>query len=141
MEHQVHLYRSRRSSHGTEGFLVAGNFTCFTLELPWKNNKPNISCIPKGEYEVVIRISPRRGKTYHVTQVEGRSYILIHSGNFAGDESKGLKTHVKGCILLGKYHGSLENQRAVLQSRLTIGAFMNFLDYHPFHLTIHDNMV
>ena len=28
-----------------------------TLELPWKNNKSNVSCIPKGSYKVVKRWS------------------------------------------------------------------------------------
>ena len=141
MDYPVHLYRSRRSDQGTEGFLIAGEFTCFTLELPWKDNTPNISCIPKGEYEVGIRTSPRYGKIYHVREVENRSWILIHSGNFAGDESKGYKTHVKGCILLGKYHGILENQRAVLCSRPTIRSFMDHLDLQSFHLIIHDNIL
>ena len=38
---------------GTNGTLTLnGHFVCFTLELPWKENKRNISCIPEGKYEL-----------------------------------------------------------------------------------------
>lgn len=137
-EPNVHIFRSKPTIYGTEGFLYTANFSCYTLELPWKDNQPNISCIPKGEYEVVVRNSPRFGKVYHVTEVKNRQHILIHAGNLAGDESKGLKTHVKGCILLGKYRGILEKQRAVLCSRPTVRAFMNALANNPFKLSIYD---
>lgn len=58
---------------------------------------------------------------YLITGVEGRSGIRIHSGNFAGDKSLGLKTHSYGCILPGKYKGRLMNQRAILCSRFAVG--------------------
>ncbi len=64
-----------------------------TLELGWKDNKRNISCIPKGEYTVVKRYSRKFKHHFHVTGVEGRSYILIHKGNYYTD--------IRGCILVG----------------------------------------
>jgi len=138
MKRYVNIFRTKRSDHGTEGILSVGNFSCFTLELPWKDNQPNISCIPEGTYPVSIRISPKYNKVYHVSNVEDRKHILIHSGNLAGNVSKGLKTHVQGCILLGKYRGILVNQKAVLYSRPTVSAFMLFLDFEPFELIIHE---
>ena len=45
---QVYLLRTTTSDQGTEGFLVTDGFNCRTLELPWKNNKRSISCIPEG---------------------------------------------------------------------------------------------
>jgi len=79
-------------------FVLDGNkhslYDCQTLELPWKNNKRSISCIPEGEYEVVKRVSPKYGEHFHVTGVDGRSYILIHKGNYYTD--------IRGCILVGK---------------------------------------
>ena len=98
----VNIFRTKRSDHGTEGILSTGNFTCFTLELPWKDNRPDISCIPDGTYRVRLRTSPRHGRVYHLTGVEQRTRILMHSGNLAGDVSKGLRTHANGCILLPK---------------------------------------
>ena len=130
------LLRIRRSDHGTEGVLVLGDFRCFTLELPWRNNTRNLSCIPAGEYDVTIRISPRFGVVYWILKVDGRSYILIHSGNWAGDTQKGLNTHTNGCILLGEKRGYLAGQRAVLNSRRAIRRFMEKLQGEDFKLHI-----
>ena len=135
---QVNIYRMRRSDQGTEGLLVSGDFTCRTLELPWRNNQPNISCIPSGEYEVDIRISNKYGRIYWVRNVENRSYILIHSGNYGGDRSKGFKTHVMGCILLGKKSGYLGRQVAVLNSRVAVRQFMEKMNYESFKLNIQE---
>jgi hypothetical protein len=113
-----------------------GDKRFFTLELPWRDNQKNISCIPAGEYDVTIRISPRFGRVYWVLKVEGRTYILIHSGNWAGDVSKDLNTHTNGCILLGMKRGYLAGQRAVLMSRTAIRKFMDRLDGANFKLHI-----
>lgn len=134
----VQLYRLKRGDYGTMGILMAPGFTCYTLELPWKNNQRNVSCIPGGEYTVKIRISPKYGKVYHVKDVPNRSFILIHSGNWAGDTSKGLRSHVNGCILLGKSRGKLAGQPAVLNSRITVKKFMSIMNYQPFTLKIND---
>jgi len=135
---QVNIYRMRRSDQGTEGLLVANNFTCRTLELPWKGNQQNISCIPSGEYEVQIRISNKYGRIYWVRNVENRTYILLHSGNYGGDKSKGFKTHIMGCILLGKRSGFLGGQVAVLNSRVAVRQFMNYMEYDKFKLKIQE---
>jgi hypothetical protein len=138
MSRYVHIFRTKRSHHGTEGILSTGSFTCFTIELPWKDNLPNISCIPPDAYLATPRRSPKFGNVFHVTNVEGRSHILIHSGNFAGDVEKGLRTHVQGCILLGRYRGVLDNQKVVLSSRPTVRRFMNYMDSKEFTLHIHE---
>jgi hypothetical protein len=65
----------------------------YTLEPAWKNNRNNISSIPAGEYEVLVRRSKRFGTHFHITRVKGRKYILIHAGNYRSDTS--------GCILIG----------------------------------------
>ena len=69
-------------------------FNCYTLELPWNDNKKSISCIPKGEYNVEKRQSTKYKNHFHVLDVPNRSYILIHQGNY--------NWHTKGCILVGK---------------------------------------
>ena len=71
-----------------------GNFVCKTLELPWKENKRAISCIPEGTYRV-IKQPPKEARPYkyfRLPDVPGRSGILIHRGA----EPK----HSKGCILV-----------------------------------------
>ena len=139
MERTVTIARTARSDQGTEGILLAGDYNCKTLELPWRDNQRQISCIPPGEYDVELRLSNKYGRVYWVRHVPNRSYILIHSGNYAGDKEKGFKTHVMGCILLGKVHGYLAGQRAVLNSRLTVRRFMSEMDYQDFKLQILDS--
>lgn len=68
-------------------------YSCNTLELTWKDNKKRISCIPEGEYEVVKRFSAKFKNHFHITDVDNRSYILIHGGNY--------HTQILGCILVG----------------------------------------
>lgn len=137
VERNVYLWRIRRSSHGTEGILFTSGFSCATIELPWNNNIPHYSCIPSGEYICMKRYSPSfRKYTYWLQDVPNRSWILIHSGNFAGDARKGLKTDVYGCILLGKKHAYLANQRAVVNSRIIVTEFQDHMKWKLFRLNI-----
>lgn len=55
----------------------------YSLELANKDNQKNISRIPAGDYEVITRWSPKFKKHFHILDVENRSWILIHIGNFA----------------------------------------------------------
>ena len=136
----AHLIRLRSTNHGTEGLLVYRQFSCYTMELPWRQNQRNISCIPSGLYLLQLRISPHFGRVYWITDVPSRSYILIHSGNWAGDIQRGLKTHTNGCVLLGKYHGWLQTQRAVLCSRPTVSRFRDLLAEKPLRLNVIDTI-
>lgn len=139
MENIANLCRMKRSDQGTRGILFFEDFNCPTLELPWRENHRNVSCIPAGDYKVKIRISPRYGQVYWVTEVPNRSFILIHSGNWAGDVKKGYKTHVNGCILLGQRRGLLVGQWAVLNSRITVKRLMLKTACEPFTLKIHES--
>jgi len=45
---------------GTNGILMQDDLAlCQTIELPWKNNLPTISCIPEGEYFLKKRYSQK----------------------------------------------------------------------------------
>ncbi|GIV35411.1 MAG: hypothetical protein KatS3mg031_2946 [Chitinophagales bacterium] len=71
-----------------------------TLELPWKENKRGISCIPEGNYHVTKEApipqhdgdkrKPRPYWHFRVHDVPGRSGILIHRITFVKD--------LRGCI-------------------------------------------
>lgn len=102
-------------------------FKCKTLELPYKDNERNISCIPEGFYDVVPRTSQKYGNHLHVTGVEGRSLILIHHGNYAGSPNPrtGLPD-IRGCILVGKAHVDItgDNIKEVTSSKATMKALM-----------------
>jgi hypothetical protein len=80
---------------GTTGtLLVEGTPFCATLELPWKGNAPDVSCIPVGTYPVALLSSARWGRPMpHIQNVPGRSAIEIHIGNFLQDTD--------GCVLVG----------------------------------------
>jgi hypothetical protein len=69
-------------------------FDFHTLELPYLENKRRISAIPQGNYKCEKRISQKYGHHWHVLDVENRTLILIHSGNY--------HTHTLGCILVGR---------------------------------------
>ena len=135
---RVEIFRLRRSDQGTEGMLVSEDFKCRTLELPWRENQRQVSCIPPAIYDVEMRLSNKYGRIYWVRKVPSRTYILIHSGNYAGDKKKGYKSHVMGCILLGKKSGYLGGQVAILNSRIAVRAFMEELEYEPFKLRIQE---
>jgi len=132
----VDIFRMMRSDQGTLGILSFQSFRCYTLELPWKDNEHNVSCIPKGIYQCKIRVSPKFGKVYWVSDVPDRSYILIHPGNWAGDTTKGFRSNVDGCILLGQKRGTLAKQLAILNSRITVRRFMEATGEQPFTLKI-----
>lgn len=87
------LTRIQDDGKQTIGVLVGEKFRCFTLELAWKNNERKISCIPKGEYRVTRRYSAKYGTHYEINNVQNRTAILIHTGNY--------HTDILGCILVG----------------------------------------
>lgn len=133
----VRLIRTYNDDNqGTSGALVFPDGTALhTLELPWKDNKPKLSCIPEGAYDVIPVRSPRFGDCYCVRNVPGRSYILIHSGNYAGAIPH-YKTHVQGCILLGERLGVMAGQRAVLTSRAAVRTLWRIMKGNPFQLEV-----
>lgn len=112
----------RLESHidrGTVGvIMVDGRVICYTLELPWKDNTRNLSCIPDGEYNISLEYSNKYGlDLWELKDVPGRSEIKIHPGNYLRD--------ILGCVLVGSgigYDG--EGNRAVLNSRKAFKKFM-----------------
>ena len=112
MERKLKLRLSRDyQEHCTIGSLYyRGEVFCRTIERPWRNNKPNISCVPPGTYKIAIHQSPKFGKcialsapllgvTVESTYKSLRTHCLIHAANTA--------SQLKGCIAPGKSFGSL----------------------------------
>ena len=93
-----------------------------SLELPWRNNASDRSCIPAGVYVAKIQQSPRFGYLVYVLQnVPARANCEMHDGNYAGDISLGWKSDVEGCTVFGTDTGTLtpvgmRPQTAVLHS-------------------------
>jgi hypothetical protein len=70
--------------------------TLKTLELAWRDNRRNISCIPEGDYKAIPHIRPNGDWSLWLQDVPNRSAILIHAGNYISD--------ISGCVLPGIMH-------------------------------------
>jgi len=95
------IKRTEKSSLQTLGSLSIFNnnellYKCRTLELEEDVNAVRDDCIPTGSYTVVKRWSKKYGDHFHVTNVEGRDYILIHAANY--------HFQLLGCIAVGQAH-------------------------------------
>ena len=77
----------------TVGRASVEGFNFWTLELPDLNNRRNVSCIPEGTYQCFKRNSPKNGNVFELKDVQNRTYIQIHSGNYT--------SQIEGCILVG----------------------------------------
>lgn len=131
------LTRTKTGDSGTFGLLQTDSgYSCYTGELPWRQNKSDISCIPAGVYIVQRITSPKHGPCYLITDVPKRTMTEIHKGNWCGDISKGLKTDVEGCILTGNALGILAGQDCVINSKDALERLEADLESLPFQLTI-----
>lgn len=132
------ITRKQSTPSGTPGDLSVTNltgetFTCATLELPWQNNTPGISCITDDSYSASIWHSDHLDcNVLRLQDKHGRHDCLIHCGNFAGDVSQGMETQVHGCTLVGSGYGLLTNddgqsQTAIINSRITLARLIDFV--------------
>jgi hypothetical protein len=88
---------------GTNGVLShQGKKICETIELPWRDNKRMVSCIPEGQYRMIRRIHAKHGDQLAIVNVPQREAILIHPANFALSELQGCIAPVTKCIAPGK---------------------------------------
>lgn len=73
-------------AEGTNGVLTVNADPvplCFTIELPWRDNRKYESCIPAGTYVLKLRYSLKFKWHLHVQKVPGRTLILFHPANHA----------------------------------------------------------
>jgi len=89
------LHRTELRPVATLGRLSLETYPLYhTLERPWLNNKPFVSCIPCGLYPLVLTRSSRLGRILpEVRNVPGRTGIRAHRGSWVKDSV--------GCILHG----------------------------------------
>jgi hypothetical protein len=86
---ELHLFRTYYPE-GTNGVIrIDAEFVCYSIELPQRQNKENISCIPEGRYGLHKRYSEKLGWHFEVLDVPNRSLILMHPANDALQELKG----------------------------------------------------
>lgn len=96
-------------------------FECVTLERPWKDNKPYISCIPpkpgdKAKYKLdVLEKSPAFDYPHlELLNVPNRTFIKVHIANFVNE--------LHGCIAVGKEY----KDGMITDSRNTMEELMNY---------------
>ncbi len=113
---EIIVERFNSGSDDTLGrFYINGKLKCFTIEDEERAIKvKGETRIPAGIYKVGKRYSPKFSPAFGhemlwVKDVPGFEYILIHTGNTEKDTD--------GCLIVGKRIGSLNNKRAVLDSK------------------------
>lgn len=93
-------------------------FSCKTVELAWKENKRNASCVASGQYPLVLEWSPRFGMLlWELKEVPGRSEAKIHTSNYYWQ--------LNGCIAPGDMHIRIDGDEYpdVRNSRKTLERF------------------
>jgi len=95
---KIEIVRKYQPKQTIGEFYIEGVEFCKTLELQWLDNTRSKSCIPEGTYKVIKRLAHEKRKYnhFHITNVPGRSYILIHTGNYS--------SQILGCVLVGDRH-------------------------------------
>lgn len=91
-----------------------------TLERPWLENMPKVSCILPGTYKAVRHLSPKFGETFWLQDVPGRSEILFHKGNRDDDS--------RGCILIGESFNHVMGEAGITRSEEGFREFLNILE-------------
>ena len=121
--------------NGTNGEINnADGFRGHTIELPWKNNAHEISCIPEGKYELMKRYSDHLGLHLQVMDVPERDLILIHAANNAIKELKGCIAPVS--ILTGEGTG---NDSKIALKKIVAITYLELEKGNKVFLTIKSN--
>src|SRR5947208_1162932 len=90
----IEIRRRYRYSQSIGGeLLIEGKPVCQTLELPWRWNEKDISCIPAGTYSCWWRHERGRIQLWDIPCPGGyRTGVQIHVGN--------QPKQIQGCILV-----------------------------------------
>ena len=124
------LVRLFTSGHGLFGELTTAAGRQFaSMERTWSYNRPNVSCVPPGRYELVPWNSKKHPRSCALVgngvglfpgRGVSRSAVLVHSAN--------VPLSLQGCIALG----TLDPTRTILTaSRKATRAFMLELESTP----------
>jgi len=126
---RVKLIRWKDDGLCTLGVIQAVDFSCHTIERPWKfsatclGGKPFESCIPDGTYDLTPFTRPSGQRAYMLSNEDldvfkfkedipegriGRYLILIHTGNYVED--------IVGCIAPGLTQTSRGDSTAMVGS-------------------------
>ena len=102
---------------------------CHTIERKWLDNKPSVSCVPAGVYDLKPTNSPKFGMTYYISNPSlgvsllgrtTRTHILFHAAN--------KPSQLQGCIAPVSSFGIMGDEWAGFNSRVAYNKFMELLD-------------
>jgi len=106
--------------------VLDGNWKLFkgeSLERGWVDNQKDISCIPEGEYPLVLEYSPKfRKELWEVKNVPGRTECKFHTANYWYE--------LNGCIALGNNRKFIDGDEVmdITSSRDTMRLFHQSLE-------------
>lgn len=126
---EARIVRVTRNSECTAGvFVWRERAIAVTLELPWRENKRQWSCIPEGVYKCIkvkgrtLLSGEKLDETYEITNVPDRDGILFHIGNAPKD--------TKGCVLIAQNFGVVrDEQQMILNSRTGFAEWLKQMKY------------
>ena len=125
---------------GCRGQLQVDGLRLHTIERPWIDNRPHISCIPTGEYYIEPTESPKYGDVWaivggsvsrHKTDYSARFACLFHPANYA--------SQLEGCIAVGRSTGvrdDAEKSWAVWNSKDALEGLVDAVGFDVHRLTI-----
>lgn len=144
---KIYLARMGSTPFGVFGALHFQGRSLFTVEKPWRNNQPMVSCIPLGEYRLLWRPTTTsvpdefEGHTWYmvgdtVGLEEGeklRYRCAIHRGN--------TEKAVKGCIAPGTGLGFIKQRWAVSSSHDAMLELLELLGPQDHELSINNTLM
>lgn len=99
---QINVLRSYFNDCTYSRIRTDSGFHCFGLELPWRGNENDISCIPEGKYDGYIRYSPNQKRdVITLRDVPDRTWINIEVGNYT--------RNILGCLIVGDGIRDIDN--------------------------------
>lgn len=121
------LKRFHRNEVSTLGVLMIEGIKhdpIFTLELPWRGNARNTSCIPEGRYPIVYFFRKNKTGSFLLEGVPSRSEVMIHQGNYLHE--------IRGCILPGVGIETVKPEPMVTNSAIAMNKLLSILgkDHH-----------
>lgn len=121
----IELTRQSDSSGGTHGVMQIGDIVYHTIEQPYVDNTPFVSCVPKGEYVLLPYMSQKYGACYTMVNPDLNVYpfksspsrpkdgrylcLFVHRGNYP--------KNFQGCIGAGLNYR--EKQDMITVTRVT----------------------
>lgn len=131
------IERLDRGDQGCFGRIWARGLSLFTGELPERDNRAGVSCVPPAFYRVAWTWSPRFLRNmYLLLGTEPRAGIRKHPANLMGDAAMGFRAQLNGCIALGERLGWMDGQKALLISVPAVRRFEAHMGSAPFLLEI-----